>query len=69
MQPSPRDHPSTTQQTHGTQLVASAGGGAWGEAVAFARVGKQMVLKAGPGALFVGIVPRLVQQVRTAGLD
>ncbi len=43
--------------------MASAGGGAWGEAVAFTRVGKQMVAAAGPGALFVGIVPRLVQQV------
>lgn len=45
-------------------MAATAGGGTWGEAVAFATVGARMVSQNGPGALFVGMVPRLVQQVR-----
>jgi hypothetical protein len=48
-------------QTHGGEVAASAGwntqlGAVW-------ATGSRMVAKNGPGALFVGLMPRLVQQV------
>jgi hypothetical protein len=54
----------TYLQTHGAEIMAAhAGRGVLGEAAAFASVGRSLVAKQGPGALFVGMVPRLVQQV------
>ncbi|KIY95208.1 hypothetical protein MNEG_12754 [Monoraphidium neglectum] len=59
----PFDVVKTYLQTHGSQVAAKAGGGVWGEAVAFASTGASMVRANGPGSLFVGLAPRLVQQV------
>lgn len=50
-------------QTHGSEAVARAGGGALGELAAFASMGRQMVAAQGPAALFAGMAPRLMQQV------
>ncbi|KAI8469632.1 MAG: mitochondrial carrier domain-containing protein [Monoraphidium minutum] len=59
----PFDVVKTYLQTHASEMAVKAGGGVWGEAVAFASTGAGMVRANGPGALFVGIAPRLVQQV------
>jgi hypothetical protein len=58
----PFDVIKTYMQTHGAQLVTNAGG-PWGQTTAFLTVGSKLVAAGGPGALFVGMVPRLVQQV------
>jgi hypothetical protein len=57
----------TYMQTHGAQIARQAGAGPWGEAVAFASTGAKLVKANGAGALFVGIVPRLMQQVGAGG--
>jgi solute carrier family 25 S-adenosylmethionine transporter 26 len=44
-------------------MAAEAGSGILGEARAFASVGARMVAQHGPSALFVGMLPRLAQQV------
>lgn len=59
----PFDVIKTYMQTHGAQLLTSSGGSPWGQAAVFASTASQMVAAQGPGALFVGVVPRLVQQV------
>lgn len=55
----PMDVIKTYMQTHG----AGAAPGLGGQVAAFWQTGAKMVAVGGPGALFVGMVPRLVQQV------
>jgi hypothetical protein len=57
----PFDCIKTYIQTRGGELATSPG--VWGQTRAFMATGVQLVRRAGPGALFVGVVPRLVQQV------
>jgi solute carrier family 25 S-adenosylmethionine transporter 26 len=57
----PFDCIKTVIQTRGGEAALSPG--VWGQARAFAATGAALVRRAGPGALFVGVVPRLVQQV------
>lgn len=48
-------------QTHDTGIM---GAGPVKQVTTFFKTGAMLVKRAGPGALFVGIVPRLIQQVR-----
>ncbi|KAF8066349.1 SAMC1 [Scenedesmus sp. PABB004] len=48
-------------QTHGAELAAGAG--AQGQLAAFWATGGKLVARGGAGALFIGLAPRLVQQV------
>jgi hypothetical protein len=57
----PFDCIKTVIQTRGGEAALSPG--VWGQTRAFVATGAQLVRRAGPGALFVGVVPRLVQQV------
>lgn len=50
----------TYMQTHGTGMDAV---GLKASAAAFLDTGKQLVARGGPGALFVGLAPRLAHQV------
>eukprot|EP00879_Flechtneria_rotunda_P026180 GHRR01027898.1.p2 GENE.GHRR01027898.1~~GHRR01027898.1.p2 ORF type:complete len:127 (+),score=15.81 GHRR01027898.1:414-794(+) len=56
----PFDAIKTYMQTHGTAL---GGTGSVGSTGAFLLTGKALVRKNGPGALFVGLCPRLAHQV------
>ncbi|WIA22871.1 hypothetical protein OEZ86_009816 [Tetradesmus obliquus] len=56
----PFDVIKTYMQTHCAEAAAA---GAGGQLAAFFATGSRMVAAGGPGALFVGLVPRLVQQV------
>lgn len=57
----PMDVIKTYMQTHGAGAAVAPGLG--GQVAAFWQTGAKMVAVGGPGALFVGMVPRLVQQV------
>ncbi|GIL80177.1 hypothetical protein Vretifemale_9357 [Volvox reticuliferus] len=56
----PFDVVKTYMQTHATEAITL---GAMGQVVAFFKTGAWMVAKRGPGALWVGLLPRLAQQV------
>jgi hypothetical protein len=56
----PFDVVKTYMQTHGTGLAAE---GLQESVAAFWSTGASMVAKRGPGALFVGLAPRLAHQV------
>lgn len=56
----PFDCVKTYMQTHGSELH---GHGVVGITREFFATGRRMVAKSGPGALYVGVVPRLLQQV------
>ncbi|GLC60541.1 hypothetical protein PLESTB_001624900 [Pleodorina starrii] len=56
----PFDVVKTYMQTHATEAISL---NAAGQVVAFFKTGAWMVAKRGPGALWVGLVPRLAQQV------
>lgn len=56
----PFDCVKTYLQTHGTDM---AGKGLRGSAALFVRTGADMVRRGGVGALYYGVVPRLLQQV------
>ena len=56
----PFDCVKTYLQTHGTDM---AGKGLRGSAALFVRTGADMVRRGGVGALYYGVVPRLMQQV------
>lgn len=56
----PFDCIKTYMQTHGREMAAK---GAWGQTTAFVATGAKLVNQQGIGGLFVGTVPRLVQQV------
>lgn len=64
----PLDVIKTKLQTHGADAVARAGGGALGELAAFVATGRAMVAARGPGSLFIGLGPRLLQQVPSSTL-
>lgn len=55
----PSRHPRVPQ-THATDAIGLSAGG---QVVEFFRTGSRMVAQHGPGALWVGVVPRLAQQV------
>jgi hypothetical protein len=56
----PFDVIKTYMQTHCAEAAAT---GAAGQVAAFVATGRRMVALGGPGALFVGLAPRLIQQV------
>jgi hypothetical protein len=56
----PFDVVKTYMQTHGTGMAAA---GLRESVAAFWSTGSSMVAKRGPGALFVGLAPRLAHQV------
>jgi hypothetical protein len=57
----PFDVIKTYMQTQGATMAV--GPGVAGQVAAFAATARALVAAQGPGALFVGMVPRLVQQV------
>lgn len=61
----PFDTVKTYMQTHGTDLT---GKGLLGSASLFWRTGQKMVTQCGLGCLYVGVTPRLLQQVPSAML-
>jgi solute carrier family 25 S-adenosylmethionine transporter 26 len=59
----PFDVIKTYMQTHSAEAMSKAGSGLWANTVLFANTGRQLVAQKGWQAMFVGLSPRLAQQV------
>jgi solute carrier family 25 S-adenosylmethionine transporter 26 len=59
----PFDVIKTYMQTHSAEAMSKAGSGLWANTVLFAQTGRHLVQQKGWQAMFVGLSPRLAQQV------